>query len=170
MQGTVGHSLAAVSAWLADTALSRLLQTVDWLVPAIQTAHILAVALVISAVLMLSLGVFGLHGRDQPLGRTVARFAPAIRWGLPVLLVSGALMITAEPDRALPNPAFQLKMALLALAATLTWAGARRLARAPAVRPGSPPDLALRLATAAALGLWVAVLVAGRWIAYTLSR
>lgn len=160
--------LAALSAWLADSAVSRLLQTIDWLVPAIQTVHILAVALVISSVLLLSLGVFGLHSRGQPLARTVGRFVPAIRWGLPVLLVSGALMITAEPDRALPNPAFQLKMALLVAAAALTWASTRRLRSAPAL-PGRAPGVGLRIATAAALGLWLAVLVAGRWIAYTLA-
>jgi hypothetical protein len=169
MQGSVDHPLEAVSVWLADTALSRLLQTVDWLVPAIQTMHILAVALVISSVLLLTLAVFGLHGREQPLARTFARFSPGIRWGLPVLLVSGALMITAEPDRALPNPAFQIKMALLLGAATLTWASARSLRRAPA-GAGAPRSLGLRVAAAVSLGLWLAVLIAGRWIAYTLSR
>jgi hypothetical protein len=170
MQGFLAHAITATSAWLAATSLSRLLQTVEWLVPAIQTLHILAVALVISAVLMLALAVLGLHGRDQPLSRTLARFLPAIRWGLPALLVSGALMITAEPDRALPNPAFQLKMLLLAVAALSTAYGARRLARAPAGGPGTAPGVAVRVATVAALCLWVAVLVAGRWIAYTLSR
>jgi hypothetical protein len=137
-------------------------------VPAIQTTHILAVAVVMSCVLLLSLGVFGLHGREQRLSRTVARFAPGIAFGLPVLLVTGALMITAEPDRALPNPAFQLKMALLLAAAAVTWAYVRGLRRAPA--PAARPTVTLRVAAATALGLWVAVLVAGRWIAYTLSR
>jgi hypothetical protein len=170
MQGLLEHPLAALSAWLANTALSRVLQSVEWLVPAIQTAHILAVALVMASVLLLSLGVFGVHGREQPLARTVARFAPAIRWGLPVLLVSGALMITAEPDRALPNPAFQIKMALLLVAAALTWAYARGLRRAPAAGSGTPRSLARRVAAAVSLALWVAVLVAGRWIAYTPSR
>ena len=77
-------------------------------------------------------------------------------------------MITAEPDRALPNPAFQLKMALLVLAAALTWASARRAAAPAAAGAAAGPGL--RVATAAALGLWIAVLVAGRWIAYTMAR
>jgi hypothetical protein len=167
MQGVGQKPLAELSAWLADSALSGVLQTVDWLVPAIQTVHILAVALVVSSVLLLSLGVFGLHGREQPLARTVGRFVPAIRWGLPILLVTGALMITAEPDRALPNPAFQLKMVLLLGATALTWASTRRLRHAP---PGPAASVGLRVATGTALGLWLAVLVAGRWIAYTLSQ
>jgi hypothetical protein len=164
------HPVTALAAWLADTALSRTLQTVEWLVPAIQTAHILAVAIVISAVLMLALAAFGLHGREQALTRSVARFAPAIRYGLPVLLLSGALMITAEPDRALPNPAFQLKMALLVAAVALTYGFARAVRGAAASVAGSGPASAVRVAAAGALVFWVAVLVAGRWIAYTLSR
>ncbi len=168
MAGFSEHPLRSLAAWLADTALSRTLQTVDWLVPAIQTAHILAVAVVISSVLMLSLAVFGLHGREQPLSRSVARFAPAIGVGLPVLLVTGALMIAAEPDRALPNPAFQLKMAMLVGAALLTWLYARSVRGTPATGPARP--LVVRLAAGTSLVLWVAVLVAGRWIAYTLSR
>jgi len=170
MSALTEHPVTAVSAWLADTALSRGLQSVDWLIPAIQTTHILAVAVVMSCVLLLSLAVFGLHAAEQPLARTVARFVPGIRFGLPVLLVSGALMITAEPDRALPNPAFQLKMALLVAAAVLTWAYAHRLRRMPAPALDRPRRLAVRSAAAAALVLWVAVLVAGRWIAYTLAR
>lgn len=167
MAGFLEHPLDATSAWLADTSLSHVLQTVEWLVPAIQTIHILAVALVISCVLLLSLGMFGLHGREQPLTRTVARFVPGIRIGVPILLVSGALMIAAEPDRALPNPAFQIKMALLVVAAALTWIAVRGLRPSD---PGPTPTRTGRVAAAASLGLWVSVLVAGRWIAYTLSR
>ena len=106
MRGIAEQPLAAVSGWLADTTLSHVLQDVEWLVPAIQTVHILAVAVVMASVVLVTLGVFGLHGREQPLARTVARFAPAVRLGVPVLLLSGLLMIAAEPDRALPNPAF----------------------------------------------------------------
>ena len=171
MQAIGGHPLAAITSWLADTSLSHLLQTVDWLVPAIQTVHILCVALVMSSLLMVALGVFGLHGREQRLARTVARFAPVICWGLSVLLVTGALMIAAEPDRALPNPVFQLKMALLVAAAALTVVDARQLQRAASAGgPSPPPPTRLRVLTAATLGLWVSVLVAGRWIAYALSQ
>jgi hypothetical protein len=60
-------------------------------------------------------------------------------------------------------------MALLTLALVLSTLAARRARRigtseAIVAGPG------LRFAAAAAGALWVAVLVAGRWIAYTLSR
>jgi len=169
MVGLLEQPLAAVSAWLANTSLSHLLQNVDWLVPAIQTVHILGVAVVMAAVLLVTLGAFGLHGRGQPLARTVGRFAPAVYLGVPVLLLSGLLMITAEPDRALPNPAFQIKMALLILAFTLSSLAARRAQRTGRSE-SAPAGIGLRIVAVVALGLWLGVLVAGRWIAYTLSR
>ena len=170
MRGLADHPLAAFSAWLETTPLSHLLQTVDWLIPAIQTLHILCVALVISSVLMLVLGVFGLHGREQPLARTFARFLPGLSVGVAVLLVSGALMIAAEPDRSLPNPVFQLKMALLVAAAVLTLVNARRLRRLAPAGIGAVRDARMRIVATLSLVLWLGVLVAGRWIAYSLSR
>lgn len=168
MQSSPDGPIAWLTAWLSRSALSRLLQDVEWLVPAIQTIHILAVALLASSVVLLTLAVFGRYGREQPLTRAATRFGTAIRVALPVLLASGALMITAEPGRALPNPAFQLKMALVVAAAALTGVGVRHLARAGA--PAAPPGIALRAAASLALALWLGALVAGRWIAYTLAH
>ena len=171
MSGATARTLDAVAAWLSDTPLSRLLQNVDWLVPAIQTLHILCVALVISSVVMLTLGAFGLYGREQVPMRRQSRFLPNLRWGLLVLLATGALMVVAEPDRALPNPVFQLKMILLIVASGFTALGARRLT---ALQGGdsarSSGDFALRALTCTALLLWISVLISGRWIAYSLSR
>ena len=170
MSGFAG-TIAAASDWLSETALSHLMQTVEWLVPAVQTVHILCVAIVFSSVLMLALGTIGLYGADQPLSRRYSRFVPPLRWGLPLLLATGALMVVAEPDRALPNPVFQFKMVLLIVAATVTAAGVRRLAARVASAPAAlVADPALRVLALAALLLWAGVLVAGRWIAYSLSR
>ena len=171
MSGATARTLDAVTAWLSDTPLSRLLQNVDWLVPAIQTLHILCVALVISSVVMLALGAFGLYGREQSPLRRQSRFVPNVRWGLPVLLATGALMVVAEPDRALPNPVFQLKMVLLVAAIGLTALGARRLTVLQnGDTAGLRGDLVLRALAVGALLLWISVLISGRWIAYSLSR
>lgn len=157
--------IASASRWLVATSLSHVLQDVEWLVPAIQTVHIAAVAVLFSSSLLLTLGVLGRHARELPLARTAARFMPGFYWGLPVLLATGALMITAEPERALPNPAFQLKMLLVLSASTVTFVLARGVRRLPA--DGGAGGVA-RLAALGALALWLAALVAGRFIAYTL--
>lgn len=161
--------LNAIIRWLGGTAFSHTLQETEWLVPAIQTVHILGVAAVFSSVLMVTLGIFGLYGAEQPLARRYSRFATVLKAGLPVLLVTGLLMIAAEPDRALPNPVFQLKMALLVVAAGATWLGGRRVRHASSGN-GSSAGVALRALSVVTLLLWIGVLVSGRFIAYTLSR
>lgn len=165
MQTFLDHPVAAISKWLEGTALSHLLQSVDWLVPLIQTVHILAVALVFSAMLMLLLGALGLSGQEQTPVRRRARFLPALWIGVPVLLATGCLMIAAEPDRALPNRVFQLKMCLLLLACAATVRGARQIATT-----ASAAAIGERGWMTTAFILWTAVVVAGRWIAYVPSH
>ena len=106
------HSLDAFCAWLARTPLSQTLQSAEWIIPTVQTVHILAVAAVISSVLMIHLRLLGLRAREQPLAAVTARFLPFVWWPLPVLLLSGSILITAEPARSLQNPVFALKMSL----------------------------------------------------------
>jgi hypothetical protein len=159
-----GHWLDEVVAGLAASRLSHLMQDVDWLVPAVQTVHILCVAAVFTATLMPALATVGLYGREQSLAAAYARFLPTVRFGLPVLLLTGALMVVAEPDRALPNSVFQVKMLLVLAAGGLTLAGARRAQRA------APADALQRALGLGALLLWALVVVAGRFIAYSLSR
>src|SRR5207253_2508071 len=90
-------------AWLEQTPLSQVIQSTGWIVPAVQTVHILAIAAVMASTLMIA-------------WRGEQRFRPVIWWALPVLLATGVVMIAGEPARSLANPIFQLKMLLLASA------------------------------------------------------
>ena len=76
-------------------------------------------------------------------------------------------MITGEPERALTNPAFQLKMVLLVLAVLVTFAFHRSVRKSSLTwgADSSSPGL-IRAAALATLLLWFAIAVAGRWIAY----
>jgi hypothetical protein len=98
------HSLDSFCSWLGATATSQTLQTVSWIVPAVQTVHILAVAAVVSSALMVDLRLLGVNGMDQSLSGVARRFLPFVWWPLPILLVSGAILITAEPARSLETP------------------------------------------------------------------
>ena len=117
------QSLDQFCAWLEQTPLSQTIQTTAWIVPTVQTVHILAIAAVMGSVLMIDLRLLGILAREQSLARVSERFRPFIWWTLPILLATGMLMIIGEPVRSLENPIFQLKMALLiaAIAATLSY-------------------------------------------------
>jgi len=149
--------------WLEQTDASQAIQSTAWVVPAVQTVHILAIATVLGAVLMLNLRLLGLAGVDQPLARQSQRYLPVIWWTLPVLLITGMVMIVGEPARSLKNPVFQLKMALLLAAMAVTALHQLRLARRHALPTGRGIALLIALPS---LALWAAIVFAGRWIAY----
>ncbi len=160
--------------WLQQTSFSQVLENVEWVVPALQTVHILCIAAVISAALALVLRQFGLLAAEQPLESVSARHLRIIWRALPILLVTGALLICAEPLRSLGSPAFQLKMALLVCVAGLLLVYRKVLrtdtTTATARDPAAPQTGHGGALAVTALVLWVCIIFAGRWIAYAAGR
>ena len=150
--------------WLAATAVSHAIQRALWLIPLLQAIHILAIAMVLSAAAMIGLNILRTT-RSQTMAATTHRFVPWLWGGLAVLAATGILLILGEPKRSLPNPAFQIKMVLLALAIAATLAFQVSFRRAPARWDGAP-RVGARAATVFTLVLWCAIAFAGRWIAY----
>jgi hypothetical protein len=150
-----------------QTALSQAIQVTKWAVPAVQTIHILAIAVVASSALMLDLRLIGVLWANRPMKDVTARFLPLVWWPLLVLLATGAIMIIAEPARSLKNPAFQLKMVLLiaVLLVTLLFQYFQRRNGAFGDPRSGPRAIAATLAVVSML-LWSSIIFAGRWIAY----
>src|SRR4051812_21217766 len=105
------HWLHSLAQWLQNTPLSQVIQEVSWIIPTVQTIHILSIAVVIAAIFFIDLRLMGIAARSQPTSQIIERFLPGVWIALVVLLLSGSILIIAEPDRSLENPAFQLKMA-----------------------------------------------------------
>ena len=146
--------------WLQHTALSQTIQTTGWIIPTVQSIHILSIALLIASALMIDLRLLGFVGIDQSLKRVSARFLPFIWWTLPVLLATGSIMIIGEPVRSLENPVFALKMCLLLVAILVTGVYQIRLRNDAVSRAAAWPVAILSLV------LWGGIIFAGRWIAY----
>jgi hypothetical protein len=167
MVWSLAKSINIVCAWLAQTSLSHAIQVTSWIIPAVQTIHILAIAAVAGSALMIDLRLIGALAEDQSPRAVAARFVPFIWWPLLVLLATGAVMIIAEPQRSLKNPAFQLKMTLLIAALLITCLLQRMLRRNPALgdRGAGQRKAAVAIAVLSMM-LWCAIIFAGRWIAY----
>ena len=153
--------LEAFCDWLSETPPSQLIQNVEWIVPATQTVHILAVATAFAAMAMFDLAVIGVAFRASSRAVLVRRYVPWMWGALAVLLTTGVILTTGEPRRELLNWAFRLKMLLVITAATLTGVLSTRAAQDKAT------TLPSRIIAALALTCWVAIIVCGRWIAYT---
>src|SRR6266404_4646339 len=154
--------------WLAATSLSHTIQTVSWIIPTVQTIHILSVAVLFTSAVLVDLRVWRLLDRDVPASDIARRFLPPIWPILLVLLITGSLLIVGEPRRSLLNSTFYLKMALLAVAIMLT-AGLQRSISSSSIFWDKDRwrRMAGQFAATVSILVWCSILFAGRWIAYT---
>ena len=159
--------LQIFSKWLGATAASALIQNVSWIIPLVQTIHILAISIILSSVAMLDLRLLGLAGKRVTISGMAERFLPWIWGALVVLASTGAILITGEPDRSLLNPAFQIKMALVVAAIVVTLIFQHTVRRNAAFWDLSPARRrSARLTALISLAIWLAIAICGRLIAY----
>jgi hypothetical protein len=163
----MSQSVQAFSDWLAATPASTTIQDVSWIIPTIQTIHILSIAIVMSSALLVDLRVLGVISHGQPLDVVARRFLPWIWITLVVLLLSGSTLIVGEPGRSLQNPAFIAKMSMLICVILLTLSFQSGLKRDAQYWERSPGRrAAAKLIAGVSLILWTGIVFAGRWIAY----
>jgi hypothetical protein len=126
--------------------------------PALEVVHIVGITLLVGNLVLFELRVWG-FGRELPLP-PLARLALRLSLvGFGLSGISGLLMFAGQPDELLSNRSFVLKMGLVMLAGlNAAWFHAR----------GSLEllDREARLQTVLSMGLWLAVIICGRWIAY----
>ena len=146
--------------WLQSTPLSLTIRKISWLIPLLQTLHILANALVLAAVVMIGLRVWG-WSRAEPALERARRFLPWIWAAMGVLTATGIVLIIAAPRRTLLDRTFQVKMLIMVLAIGATLALVATLRREPWDRSRATSVVAV-----ASLLLWIGATVAGRgrWI------
>jgi len=126
--------------------------------PALEVAHIVGIALLLGNLVLFELRVWG-FGQELPVA-ALARLALRVSLaGFALIAASGLLMFAGQPAELLANRSFVVKMGMVLLAglnAALFHArgGLQRL------------DRSARVQTVVSMGLWLAVIICGRWIAY----
>ena len=89
--------------WLASTPPSVFIQEHNaWAIPAIQSVHIVGIALVMGSVLMIDLRILGLAWTDQTLRQTTSRFGPWLTGSLWLLPCRCPWRIRRELHRRAP--------------------------------------------------------------------
>jgi|SRR5579872_3746392 len=106
--------------WLSTTSPSVFIQNHNgWVIPTIQSIHIIGIAAVFGSVFMIYLRILGWAGMDQTLRQTTSRFGPWLTGGLWLMLATGLLMVLGEPVRELVTFSFWLKMFLVAVSTVI---------------------------------------------------
>jgi hypothetical protein len=152
--------------WLEQTPVSVTIKSVEWIIPLVQSIHILTIGVVFVSLLMIAMRVLGWMRMDQAFGVVMERFSPWIGRGLVILAVTGITLVAGEPIRELMSLSFWLKMGLLAIGVTSAMAFKRSLE--PVVLGGVEPKFSMmgKSAAMATVVLWLAIIFLGRAIAY----
>jgi Family of unknown function (DUF6644) len=158
----IASSLASSS---AHDGVVYLLSNVPGLPPIVQTIHLLAIATIMGSIVILDLRVLGVAVHGQQPHDLARRLLPWTWWAIPVLAISGLVFVLARPRRYLTNPIFGIKFVLLSVALIVTFVLSRLMAKldTAADRTGALE----KVVAAVSLLLWLSVVMAGRWIAYS---
>lgn len=149
---------------LGDSGLAAWLRRPGPAYPLASAAHILALGLLTGSIAVLDLRLLGLF-RAVPvgvLGRLLSRVAAV---ALVLAIVTGVMLLSVRPLAYLENPAFRLKLVLIA-AGIVNALGVRANPAWAVALAGGRIGGALRVQALVSLGLWVAVVIAGRWIGF----
>jgi hypothetical protein len=155
---------------LEGSGLGRAMREWLWLYPGVEVVHIVGIGLLLGSIAVLDLRLLG-FGRRIAARRLAAQVLPLSAASFLLIVPSGLLMFTAHASDFIQSGVFLLKMMLI-LAAGLNAALFHGVTFRTAdvwdseeMRPLGPPPSA-RLAGAASLLLWVAVIACGRLLAY----
>jgi hypothetical protein len=131
------------------------------LFPAIQAVHIIGLTILVGTIGLVDFRLLGIGTRRQAVADLAAGLAPWTSGGLLTVLVTGPLLFGSDFARYLNNPAFTLKMLLLAIAL----AGHFTLHRSAMRDEAWLTPARQKLAALVSLMLWSSVVLAGRAIA-----
>jgi hypothetical protein len=160
-----------ISGWLKsleDSGVAAGIRSSLYIFPFLESVHVMALALVFGTILVVDLRVLGLASTHRSFARMSAELL-RITWGaFAVSVLTGSLMFLTNARVYAHNTSFRVKMLLLALAginmAIFHLTAGKSVARWDQA-PRAPR--AGRSTAAVSIGLWIAIILAGRVIGFT---
>jgi hypothetical protein len=152
--------------WLESSGFATAMRQWLWLYPIVEIVHIVGFVVLVGAAFMFDLRLLGL-GRGLPVSAMADHLLRWSRWSLVLVVPSGLSMFVAHATEMIQNPAFQLKLTLIAAA----FLNAAVFHRFPFRAVGDwdteiAAPLHARLAGGLSLALWTGVIACGRLLAY----
>ena len=153
--------------WLYDSGIGTAIRESIWVFPIIETIHVLGMALLVGTVAILDLRLLGLVLKGEQVSRVAGQILPLTWAGFGVMFTSGFLLFWSEAAKSYWNPAFRVKLVLLALVGLNPLIFHFTIYRSVATWNGViVTPLRARLAAVFSLTLWSGIICACRAIAY----
>jgi hypothetical protein len=151
---------------LEGSGLGQTIRQSSWIYMTANVGHIVALVVFAGAVAVLDLRMIGAFSATAP-GRVLSGARRGVMVAFTGLVLTGAVLFTAEASHVIMNPVFLLKLGLIALG--FINVALFEAFTAPKVRdlpPLTPLPAAAKRAGIASLTIWIAVAICGRSIAY----
>ena len=156
-------SLLEFCQWIQYSPPLIAMRSSPWLFPVIATIHLMGLAVIGGAVLVVDLRLLGFGLRRQPVAQ-LARDAERWLFGSLLVMVStGILLFMCFATKYYYLTFFWVKMAALFVLLVFTFSIRRRVAMADETRMNPVWN---KLVALVSLSLWTTVAVGGRWIGF----
>jgi hypothetical protein len=151
-------------AWCEHSAVGGAIRSSNWLFPVIEAFHLLGLAVIGGAVLVVDLRLFGFGLRRRPVAELARDAQPWLIASLMVMVATGSLMFMSEAIKCYYHPAFWVKMTSLFLAIVFTFTVHKKVVMEDEARMG---PLWSKLVALVSVALWSGVGIGGRWIGFS---
>jgi hypothetical protein len=160
------HVVAIVS-WLEQLPLAVAIARSNWIFPALETIHVIALTLTIGTVLIVDLRLLMLASQKQSYQAVRQDVLPLTWIAFCMAAVSGFLMFLSQASEYFVNQAFRIKFVLLLLIGFNMLVFELTINRNASVWGGTIPWPG-KLAALLSIVLWIAVVFFGRRIGFTM--
>lgn len=150
---------------IESTDRVRLFMEMTWTWPLVESAHFLGLTLLFGSIAAWDLRLLGV-ARGVPITE-FHRLIPFAVLGFVMNVTSGIGFLMAAPDQYIYNPAFHLKMTLVAVAGlNVLVFYVTIFRRVRTLRPAEPSPFQARMSGVVSLACWMGVIICGRMITF----
>jgi len=151
---------------LETSGVGAAIRQSTWVYPTANVGHVVLVVLFFAALAVMDLALVGFIDARRRAALIAAARRATIGF-LTGVVLTGAVLFTAEASHVALNPVFQAKIALIGLAVLNVAVLGGRAVRAAGMRPeGEALPRWARASAVLSLTLWISVVGLGRFIAY----
>lgn len=146
---------------LLQNAIADALNNTEWAFPLAECIHIGGFAIAVGTIALVDLRMLNLGLRKETPAAIVRYTELWTTIALIFIIFSGAMLFISQTFVYIPNPAFRLKMVLLAIAIVYNYTIHRKVATSPTSSPGLQ-----KLVAIPSLLMWVGIVFGGIFIAF----
>lgn len=150
--------------WCEASQIGAAIRGSGWFFPAVESVHLLGLAALGGAVIILDLRLLGLGLRQRPVAEVATDSYPWLLAALVVMIATGVPLFLSEAVKCYYSQAFWVKITVLPLAVLFAFTVRRRVALMDESRIA---PIWRGLVGLMSLALWFTVGAAGRWIGFS---